>query len=66
MIKRVYCGKKTKIYIPKIENPKIITCCTNFNKTENGQSTVISIGEISSGKDSRRWKGVDYLCFIFE
>ena len=29
MVKRVYCGKKTKIYIPKTVNPKIITYRTD-------------------------------------
>lgn len=25
MVKRVYCGKKTKIYVPKTTNPQIIS-----------------------------------------
>ncbi len=54
MIKRVYCGKKTKIYIPKIENPKIITCCTVLNKPETEHTAVMSTGEVIDTNDKRR------------
>ena len=53
MIKRVYCGKKTKIYIPKIENPKIITCCRVLKEPQIAQNAVMSTGEIDEGNTKR-------------
>lgn len=54
MIKRVYCGKKTKIYIPKIENPKIITCCTVLKEPKTEHTAVMSTGEVINENDKRR------------
>lgn len=53
MIKRVYCGKKTKIYIPKIENPKIITCCRVLKEPSIEPAAVMSIGDIDQGNVKR-------------
>lgn len=54
MIKRVYCGKKTKIYIPKIENPKIITSCTILKEPETTHTSVLSTGGGLNDNDKRR------------
>lgn len=56
MVKRVYCGKKTKVYIPKTVNPKIITYKTADNNGIAGQNsfsclnTDSSISEVDSEK----------------
>lgn len=44
MVRRVHCGKRTKIYIPKIENPQILTYRRSETemKTEQG-STVYNV-----------------------
>lgn len=43
MVKRVYCGKKTKIYIPKTVNPQIITYKkddSNYTAIQNNFSEI--------------------------
>lgn len=43
MVKRVYCGKKTKIYIPKTVNPKIITYRTDDISDTAVQNSVSAV-----------------------
>lgn len=50
MVKRVYCGKKTKIYIPKTVNPKIITYKTADSNGIAGQNMISSVNTESIGK----------------
>lgn len=50
MVKRVYCGKKTKIYIPKTVNPKIITYKTDDSNAAV-QNSVSLINADNNGED---------------
>ncbi len=57
MVKRVYCGKKTKIYIPKTVNPKIITYKTadsNGIAEQNSMSCVNTNGISKVDSEKRR------------
>lgn len=57
MVKRVYCGKKTKIYIPKTVNPKIITYKTadsNGIAEQNSMSCVNTNGISEVDSEKRR------------
>jgi hypothetical protein len=55
MTRRVYCGKKTKIYVPKTTNPQIISykpAVWNGNMDDN-VSSVVKISEENRTKEQR-------------
>ncbi len=56
MVKRVYCGKKTKIYIPKTVNPKIITYRTADSNSVAGQNSMscVNTNDISEVDSEKR------------
>lgn len=53
MIKHVNCEKKTKIYIPKIENPKILTCCMISSEAKN-QQPILPTSEMNNDNQKQR------------
>ncbi|MGN1482086.1 hypothetical protein [Porcipelethomonas sp.] len=53
MVKRVYCGKKTKIYIPKTVNPQIISykpCYNDISNQENIAETELGVNSEETSK----------------
>lgn len=52
MTRRVYCGKKTKIYVPKTVNPQIISYKPAV-LTENPDNVIVSAVKINESEKDK-------------
>ena len=54
MVRRVHCEKKTKVYIPKVNNPQILICHRAENEMRAGNGAVMAVSEEKFLSEKRR------------